>query len=414
MVRQAWGRLERVEPALVGLLLLGCFVARIPTVTFHPDESQWIYSSLAFEKFVKLQWSSPMWHESYWTLTQPPLTRYVIGAGRRLGGYANVNTPWRFYLSAEENVERGAMPSAGLLWWSRLPMAVLASLSCWAWYLWLRRAFGRAAGWVWATQCLISGYVSVTLGRAMGEAPLVAMVTAAAWAGQGVLSSQSQRRSLLWLLVFGLLAGSAGAAKLNGLVLAASGVALAAAAARRQQGSVQARTTRLAAATLLVAVATVAAFVAWNPFLYRDPVGRGLKMLDHREAEMQQQTIDYPDALLPEGLSRCMRIAWDLLQRDAPLSATPLFALNLALAVAGLVRLCKRSWRWLDGLLIDPLAPVTLAVLGLASIPALFTRLDWQRYYVLPEWLVMVLLAVGCEWLLQHVPQLWRGRRTLI
>ena len=98
MVKRIWSSLERFEPPLVILLLTAVFVARIPQVMFHPDESHWIYSSVVFEKLVKMQWSSPVWQESYWTLTQPPLARYVIGLGRRLGGYTVVNNPWRFYL----------------------------------------------------------------------------------------------------------------------------------------------------------------------------------------------------------------------------------------------------------------------------------------------------------------------------
>ena len=74
---------------------------------------------------------SDVWQESYWTLTQPPLPRYFIGFGRRLGGFneSQLNQPIDFFLTEAENIAREAYPDEKLLHWARMPMAVLTSFS---------------------------------------------------------------------------------------------------------------------------------------------------------------------------------------------------------------------------------------------------------------------------------------------
>ena len=408
MVKRTWSSLERFEPLLVILLLTAVFVARIPQVMFHPDESHWIYSSVVFEKLVKMQWSSPVWQESYWTLTQPPLARYVIGLGRRLGGYTVVNNPWRFYLDWETNLANGAMPSAGLLWWSRLPMAVLAALSCWALYLLLRRCCGRLAGWVWVTDCLLSVYLLHTLGKAMGEAPLVAAVVGASWAAERALHSRSPHRGLFWWTVFGVLAGTAGAAKLNGLILAAAGslliVVWALRLGRRRIGYA-------VAGCLVVLGTTAATFVAWNPFLYSDPLAGTQKMLAQRQSEMSQQVIDNPSETLPVGWQGRLRIAANVTSVDAPLPWPALVPLHLFLSAAGLLQLLRRSHNWLAGVQMEPGALVILVVWGVASAPALLSQLDWQRYFLLPQLLNMLCMAAGFEYLAVATGRRWQQMR---
>lgn len=135
--------IRSLELILVASILTFAFCRNIQNVPFHPDESQWIATSFYFESLLNCDSALPVWTnydpsfsnqaqtvwvENYWTLTQPPLPRYIIAVGRLVGGYhvMDLNFPWQFNLEIEENEAFGAMPTQGLLWWSRLPMALLA------------------------------------------------------------------------------------------------------------------------------------------------------------------------------------------------------------------------------------------------------------------------------------------------
>ncbi len=62
---------------------------------FHSDEDQWIGTSYYFDLFLKGDFQNQNWNTNYWTLTQPPLTRYTIGIGTMLAGIPSdtINRP---------------------------------------------------------------------------------------------------------------------------------------------------------------------------------------------------------------------------------------------------------------------------------------------------------------------------------
>ena len=154
------------------------------------------------------------------------------------------------------------------------------------------------------------------------------------------------------------------------------------------------------------------AFVLWNPFLYRDPVGRGIKMFEQRLNEMEQQASDYPTAVMPAGWGRWTTLLFDLARKDAPLPLAALLPVNLALALIGLWRLLRGASDWLAGHHAQPLHLVVVAAVAGTSIPALLTRLDWQRYLLIPELLLMLLLAISVGWLSDRLFSIGRGMCT--
>src|SRR5262245_46055780 len=88
--------IQYIELTLVIGILAFVYLPNLNDVEFHPDESQWIGTSDAFESYLRLEFDSPVWAPSYWTLTQPPVARYMIGIGRYVGGYhrPELNHPW--------------------------------------------------------------------------------------------------------------------------------------------------------------------------------------------------------------------------------------------------------------------------------------------------------------------------------
>jgi hypothetical protein len=387
------------EHVLICALLLVHFIANIYSTSFYPDESQWIATSSALETFVSGDVAA--WQENYWTLTQPPVARYVIGVGRRAGGWgpADLNMPWNYFTDLLTNIHEGAMPSVDLLWYSRLPMAIFAALSGTVMVFLLTQLAGRLAGYAWLLFFMSSRYVDETLLRAMGESPLllaVTMVLVVSWAVFATLfrapTRSDTRRIGLLLLVGAIASGVAGATKLNGLTIVLLPMCAGAWSAARR-----ARAPRVSAVLAPVLVGSVAflTFVALNPYLYPAPLTRTARMIDHRFSEMEQQRYTYAEAAMPDGLGRVSRIGTRVFRDYLPLNLDRAGVVNALLASAGIVFALRLVADRCGSPSSIAAAIALLAAVAVGTPPMLLSELDWDRYYLLPIILAMAFSAVG-------------------
>src|SRR5262245_44475873 len=237
---------------VIAAIIAASYSKGIDRVPFAKDESYWIATSYYLEALIgepidqtRSDVPRPLWGESYETLTQPPLPRYVIGVGRRLGGFgvADLNGKWNYQADLAANKAAGNVPSDRLLLWSRRPMELLAVLSGLLLSSVACRCAGLLGGYVFALGFAFNPYLLDTLRRAMGEATLTFFATLAlvatdfaarSCASIGSLEAATRSRFVpsIWWLLAGLCAGLAGAAKLNGLFVGA-GAALVAWVATR-------------------------------------------------------------------------------------------------------------------------------------------------------------------------------------
>jgi hypothetical protein len=134
----------------------------------------------------------------------------------------------------------------------------------------------------------------------------------------------------------------------------------------------------------LAAIVGLAVFLAVNPFLWPDPIGRTREMLAFRQQEMFGQRTLNEELAVPEGVGT--RLAF-LLRRSAleePWAArrlgVPLEAILAAIGVGVAAVRIVRGRR--DGALVGPEAVVGtwLLVLILGTAPNL--GIDWDRYYL--------------------------------
>ena len=402
--------LRWLEAGVIVCLLGLIYLPHIDTVPFHGDESSRIASSASFEAFIQGDFDSPLWEESYWTLTQPPLSRYVIGIGRSVGGYepSDLNRHWNWSLDDAANIKRGSLPDPGLLWWSRLPMAILTVLAGLSLFYLARALAGAVAGYVALLLYASSVYLRQTLLVAMGEAPLLVCLLLAAliavWALPHWEEAVARRpihllrlRPLAGLLLVGVWSGLAGAAKLNGLAGAAAGLALVTAISLTQPGAISLKS-RLAALILGGAILTGAAlgaFVAVNPFLYPAPVERAIAMADHRVTEMQEQYEAIPPSRITDPAMRLSLLSERVFQTHAAWTFTGARPLNIGLTLLGLAYLLMKAWRWLWRRQTSGAATVTLAFGAVTAGPALLTPLDWPRYYLFPVIFSLLCMAAA-------------------
>jgi hypothetical protein len=421
-------RVRWYEVVLVAVALLGFYLYHIQTALFHPDEANRIATSDAFEEFFNGRFDSRVWKKTYWTLTQPPITRFWTGLGRRLGGYipTDFQSLWvdgREYTRI--NSETAANVTPRLLWWSRLPMAVLAAVSVLFLFFLCFKVSGRLAGYLALLLFVGSDYFTQLWPRAMGEAPLLAAILGAWYAGYravqnwegaawqpGAIRRHYALHSLLWFCLMGFLCGIAGASKMNGasITLGAGLLAVLTPLVRRGNLPKAYRLRFLFAASGLVAVLAAFGFIGPNPFLYSDVALRTTQMLDNRFVEMRHQLSENPDDAITTPKERVSAISFCIFQDCTPLRFPTGRFINLTLFLVGTGSLLTAAWRWLKGGSMPEAeteaasaSVMTLAIAVTASAPVLMTPINWNRYFMLPTVFTLVCVAVGATWLLRKI-----------
>jgi 4-amino-4-deoxy-L-arabinose transferase-like glycosyltransferase len=395
--------LEWVEHVLLFSLLVYFYCGGLRSAPYNPDESQWIATSSDFEAYVSGDFSSPVWNESYWTNTQPPLPRYLIGLGRRMGGLgvADLNNPWDWQKNYQTNIAAGNMPSQALLWWSRLPMEILGAAAIFTGFILLKRFTGRLAGYIWVGLCLLSAYLPETLGRAMGEAPLLACIAGSLLIAYQLLQVSDNRalkkpdKLYIYFLLLGISIGLAESSKLNGLSAIAAAFMLVLIIGARMK---QTRTMKIRfglISILIVSISSQLTFIILNPYLWKDPLITTKTMFYNRVFEMRGQMNSYTDARI-QGFDQHIKVGtMRIFQSYSSVHLDGVLWINLILFLIGLTFLIVKTVQYLKYLHPNPASAAILVVGAATSLPSLFTPLDWDRYYLLPVYFSTLAITVG-------------------
>lgn len=399
-------------PLLLTFFLATFYLKDIETVRFHPDESQWIGSSQVFEEYFNARFDSPYFEESYWTLTQPPITRYFIGVGRTIGGYGQkeLNIPWNFFVNDEANIQNGGMPSIELLWWSRFPMAVSAITAIMIVFILIREILGNMAGFIWILLVFNNSYFLLHLRRAMGESPLMLFVSLGALICFTILKMLNSENNFrfgkyfVMLIIFGAIAGVAGATKLNGLSVMMAGIVLAIIVAIKRKYTKSQQLIIGIFSILTIIVSSSITFVGVNPYLWPNPIVRAKKMAGHRIGEMREQQKIYPESQIDSIRERVSVVTNRVFKNYAALDFNKLFWLNIVFFLVGLSHIIVELWKSQNKIEIDDAASITLVLISFfVATPMLFTPLDWDRYYIFPVFFTTVFVAIGISVIVKGV-----------
>lgn len=409
-----------LEAICVVAVIFLAYYFNLDNVSFHKDESHWIATSYYFEALwtddleILGDAAQNVWEPQYWTLTQPPVGRYLIALGRLAGGYGekDLNTPWNFRKDVAENEALGNMPSSDLLMWSRLPMIILASFSGLMLFSYLKEASGRLAAYIFLSIYISLDYFKIMLSRAMGESALLFFTLLGILAGLKMLASwtalqdadeqdgiEKRRKILKWAALVGVFTGLAGASKLNGLVLLFAFAWLVFVLYfRTMPANIVGKQVLLISTVSLGFLATFAVFVFVNPYLYPNPIERITLMLLDRVAEMSIQVSQYPAAVIPDVASRLTIIPQRLFRDYSLFKFRRGIFFNVLLGLIGGYDLFSKKKLF---------NAVFIGMLGVLSIPPLLTPLDWDRYYLFPVILVSLFVGTGIaasfDWMLRLV-----------
>lgn len=199
---------------LIGITLF--YTLTLSKIPFHPDESTQIYMSNDFFLLTsnpgEMSWKPGEEISPQTKLRQldAPLTRYIIGLGRFLGGQKGLENNWSWSSSWEENRQAGALPSRKLLTLSRLSISLLLPLSLTFFYFSLSYFIDKNTALMGTLLFGLHPLILLHARRAMAEGALILGITLFLW---GI----RYRLKKPWLI--GLAAGLASNAKQSAIIL---------------------------------------------------------------------------------------------------------------------------------------------------------------------------------------------------
>jgi hypothetical protein len=408
----------RVERLAVLLAIAAAMFAGLSDVRFHPDESSWIASSASFEAYFTGRVLDPSWHAREDRYTMAPMTFYVVGVARRLGGWTPdaLNTPYDYNRSHSQNLAEGRVPVPGLLEWSRRGVTAAAVIGLYVSVVVFARAAGRPAAYVWLVLVLASPYLRETLRRAMNEGVLLAALALVIWATFRLLAELDrphaqwrQWRLAGWLVLAGGAAGLAAQTKLNGAIAGFGVLVVMIMATVRYSLSARRRARYLVVGAVILAGSETAVFFASNPTLWPYPPREIVRVVRARRQLIAAQTMRAGDAVLPTMADRIRVIPRRVFDDFALVPSA--WASTLLTLAGGLITI-RHVRRWLSRQ-NDNHAIVALAVIGaVVSAPAFLTPLDWRRYYLLPVYFLGFPAVMAADWLARRAWQSLRAARA--
>jgi hypothetical protein len=396
--------LKTIEILLLLALLAWIYCRDLYAVEFHPDETYWIASSIRLDTFLAREFDDPIWSEDELVNYEArPIPSYFAAMGQRLGGIHVTGLPvyWDWEVSTEENIARGALPTDEMLWWSRLPMAIISVLSMVGVALLLARAHSRMAAYMF-TLFSFNDYFLAQFQRAWSEASLLLFTVLSLYASYRLFiaaQGSSLRGVFLWSAAVGVFSGLAGQSKLTGLACAAVAIlgTMALMADPANAGHLSKKRVPLIITFVVLGIMLVA-FIASYPFFYRNTLDRIATTFAARGQIVQYQIQRYPELTVPAGSRSTVlfqRIFNYPIHLDTGSTTLPLFHwVNFLLTAFGIysgvkqVRQKEKDWEYF---LVFLLGAFILAV------PMLLTPLDWERYYLYPIFFscIFASLAIG-------------------
>lgn len=405
-------------------LLLFVYLQAVPEAPFFGDESHWIHTSIYWEILQEEPVDSPFWDENYWTLTQPPVTRYLIGMARSIQGFTpdQLNNPWDFEISAAENRAVNNMPSQELLVASRIPMSILAALTGWVIFMMIFNGSGIVAALIFLLFFTSNQFLKITLVRAMGESPMLFFITLSSlflWMGlrvlhtkaKGVSGTKFDGTAFLFFSLAGITCGLAGASKINGL-MAAFSIALILLVYIwffLPPGTPNQRIKLAIRIIFVISSATLLSFVLVNPFLYSNPLSGIGSMGKFRLQEMSLQINGFPEVHINSLSERASLLLNEVFSQFMPFQVPAL--ITLLFVMLGITALFKRVQAFYFGRANLPNDLIPVLVLLPLALAGYATPLNWDRY-LLPSVMVnMICAPIGMAYLLNSISDLIRKRK---
>ena len=221
--------------------------------------------------------------------------------------------------------------------------------------------------------------------------------------GSIAFAQERTRTAILAFTTLGVMAGLAAETKTNGLGFLAAGMLMVLLLVVMGPGIADRRQLALGIGVAAIALgATIFTFLVTNPYLYAAPVKNVEVTIESRAILLRDQEDRFPEAVIT-GLDRWTIVPRRILGQYATFSFPYHYYISIGLLVLGLVAAAGRIWSREKGWEAQM---VLLSLALFCAIPALFTPLDWDRYFMYPVVFARIYISMGLCSLLLLV--LWR------
>lgn len=401
-VKTSQKTLEKIELLIIFFILTAVYFSGIHRVQLEKDESQWIAYSDRFEFFIHGDFNNKKWFTEWNKYVNPVMSYYVIGLGRNIGGFnANeLNTPYDYTITMKDNIALNAIPSPGLLWWSRAGVTIWSVIGVFIVFFLLLKSYGRIGAYSWLVIASVNKYFLTSLSQAMNEGALIGFLMISTLAVYFFLKTCSEgdiqkqwKKMILWLIVAGIAVGFAAQTKTNGAA-AFIGIILAIVFGLiRMRDYWRVKLFYAAILIALVSSVTFLAFILPNPTAWNNPTQYMTRVIDARMTIIQNQSDDSSDVIT--SWSQRLQVVPERIFGNymafPPIIPTFLFFMIGAIIVSA------NAYQWILGQNNNH-AIVALIFIGLiVSIPSLFTPLDWGRYFFLPVFFFTPPVLIGMQ-----------------
>jgi 4-amino-4-deoxy-L-arabinose transferase-like glycosyltransferase len=396
------------------------YLAGVPGVPYHPDESTYLFMSADFERMLSnpqsLAWEKTenLSPEMRYRMIDAPLTRYLIGFNRALVKIPATIADWDWSASWQENVISGAYPDSSTLLTGRLASALLFPLSLLLLYLICLKLSGRTAGIFAVIFFSLNPLVLLHTRRAMAEGILVFALLFALYcflhadkfpflAGLAVALAVNAKHSAALLLPVGLFAAcwvSTGKPK---------------------------RGFQIVTNLIRFWIGFGVLMLLLNPFLWGNPISAAQAALEQRQVLIARQLSDFttiaPAQVLDSPLKRAAVAIAQVFVAPPVFSETGNYAAQIADAKQAYLdsfgsQVGRHTWA-AGGLIAMTVlgilttmqvtlkgnqSPQKFAVVLLMSFLSigigigLLVHLAWQRYYLPLVPFTAIFAALGLEW----------------
>lgn len=399
VMRQPWSSVAhspRVRLALLLPIFLFVFsliqnLGNMQSVDFHRDEARWI-NRASFLGDLRDPFGET-WADYYTTRGQPPLGNYLMGAGLLLQGRdLDTNRVWDFSYDEAWNASVGAYPEAPDLLAGRRTNAAIGAIVVVAVYA-ITTMLTNPAGGLVAGLFLSFHPLHVRLSSQALSDELLALTIVASFIAAFRFTRMPSLGSGLLL---GAMLGLGGAAKLSPLLMsiplaALGGLWLVTRARQTGRRGLRWRTARFGWLLLAQPAIAFGTFVAVNPFLWPNPIGRTLAQFDFRRSEMEGQSAAWPVAGVDGPLTALARTGrrfdsdysstirfQDWLERLLSVSFEPISLDVLAMTAGTIVvfGMVVRQGMW------SPPGIVAVLMAGQAAIVVAGMGVDFYRYFL--------------------------------